>query len=202
MKFVIIFSIFTYAYNSILIRILIINIFHIFITALSLLKLQTSKLKFSLTDEFMSVLLIFYILILTSRIIFNLIYIDQNTSFLNFTLDPIFIFLLSIANLMFLTGILSLYNNDYVSKYIESERKNSSLISNLPGFAYRCLNDEFWTMKFISRGVYTLIGYQPEDLIDNRIIAFSELPFEISIITLEGISPGENLRNGIDNLFI
>ncbi|XFA99641.1 HD domain-containing phosphohydrolase [Candidatus Izemoplasma sp. B36] len=173
--FVVIFSIFTYAYNSILIRILIINIFHIFITGLSLSKLQSSKLKFSITDEFMSVLLMFYILILFSRIIFNLIYIDQNTSFLNFTLDPIFIFLLSIANLMFLTGILSLYNNDYVSKYIESERKNSSLISNLPGFAYRCLNDEYWTMHYVSNQFKNISGYKVKDIINNDTLSYEDL---------------------------
>jgi len=26
----------------------------------------------------------------------------------------------------------------------------STLISNLPGFAFRCLNDDAWTMVFIS----------------------------------------------------
>ena len=32
----------------------------------------------------------------------------------------------------------------------ESERMLSTLIGHLPGMAYRCLNDENWTMEFIS----------------------------------------------------
>ena len=37
----------------------------------------------------------------------------------------------------------------------ESERMLSTLIRNLPGMAYRCLNDENWTMEFISEGFFT-----------------------------------------------
>ena len=47
----------------------------------------------------------------------------------------------------------------------ESERMLSTLIGNLPGMAYRCLNDENWTMEFISEGSHDLTGYAPADLI-------------------------------------
>jgi PAS domain S-box-containing protein len=57
----------------------------------------------------------------------------------------------------------------------ESERMLSTLIGNLPGMAYRCLNDENWTMEFISEGSHDLTGYAPADLIGNRILSYNEL---------------------------
>src|SRR5580698_333799 len=51
---------------------------------------------------------------------------------------------------------------------IEQERSISTLFSNLPGMAYRCLNDGAWTMEFVSGGSRELTGYDPEALIGNR----------------------------------
>ncbi len=56
----------------------------------------------------------------------------------------------------------------------ESERTLSTLMSNLPGMAYRCLPDPQWTMKFVSSGCIDLTGYDPSDLIDNRKTSFGE----------------------------
>ena len=47
----------------------------------------------------------------------------------------------------------------------ESEMSLSVLLSNLPGVAYRSLNDEDWTMVFLSQGCLELTGYTPEELI-------------------------------------
>jgi PAS domain S-box-containing protein len=57
----------------------------------------------------------------------------------------------------------------------ESERMLSTLIGNLPGMAYRCLNDNNWTMEFISEGSHDLTGYAPGDLIGNRTLSYNEL---------------------------
>ncbi|MBT7071612.1 MAG: PAS domain S-box protein [Anaerolineae bacterium] len=57
----------------------------------------------------------------------------------------------------------------------ESERQLSTLMANLPGMAYRCLNDHEWTMEFISSGCYELTGYQAVELIENSKKAFAEL---------------------------
>ena len=57
----------------------------------------------------------------------------------------------------------------------ESFRANESLLKNLPGMAYRCMNDPSWTMKYVSMGCKQLTGYAPEDLIDNRTIAYSTI---------------------------
>ncbi|NES03270.1 MAG: hypothetical protein F6K22_10670 [Okeania sp. SIO2F4] len=47
---------------------------------------------------------------------------------------------------------------------LESQRTLTTLMSNLPGMAYRCLNDSHWTMIFVSQGCYSLTGYLPQDL--------------------------------------
>ncbi len=57
----------------------------------------------------------------------------------------------------------------------ESERQLRTLLSNLPGVAYRCRNDPSWTMQFISDGVFDLTGYPAEDLVGNRRVAFGDL---------------------------
>ncbi len=58
---------------------------------------------------------------------------------------------------------------------IESVRSREILFSNLPGMAYRCSNDEHWTMRFISNGCYSVTGYSTEALLNNRSITFEEV---------------------------
>lgn len=57
----------------------------------------------------------------------------------------------------------------------ESEREKNVILSYLPGMAYRCKNDESWTMEFVSDGVYDLTGYQVEELLLNKNISYKEL---------------------------
>lgn len=57
----------------------------------------------------------------------------------------------------------------------ESERALSTLLNNLPGMAYRCLYDEYWTMLFVSNGCEKLTGYKEKDILLNRHIAFTDL---------------------------
>jgi len=58
---------------------------------------------------------------------------------------------------------------------MERERAFSSLVSNLPGFAYRCANDKDWTMLFISDGCTEITGYKPDDFINNKLLAFNDI---------------------------
>ncbi len=57
----------------------------------------------------------------------------------------------------------------------ESERSKAVLLSHIPGLAYRCLNDEAWTMLFLSEGCFDLTGYQIDSLIQNREKAFKDI---------------------------
>ncbi|WP_137221440.1 MHYT domain-containing protein [Shewanella sp. MEBiC00475] len=48
---------------------------------------------------------------------------------------------------------------------IKSEAQFRSLISNIPGIAYRCLNAEDWPMLFISDAVEQITGYPASDYV-------------------------------------
>lgn len=60
-------------------------------------------------------------------------------------------------------------------KLKEKERQLSSMVSNLPGFIYRCLDDDNWTMIYISGQCKEITGYEPDDLIHNRIRSFKDI---------------------------
>ncbi|WP_394220577.1 MHYT domain-containing protein [Alteromonas gracilis] len=58
----------------------------------------------------------------------------------------------------------------------ESEAKFRSLISNIPGMAYRCLSMPGWPMVFISDAVLEVTGYPPEDFtLPNPKRSFADL---------------------------
>ena len=88
-------------------------------------------------------------------------------------------------NPVFVNGIISdkvaVFAEDItVRKEIENrlrerERQLSTLIGNLPGFVYKCLNDRDWTMEYISDGITTIAGYHPSELIANEKITYNDL---------------------------
>ncbi len=57
----------------------------------------------------------------------------------------------------------------------ESQRVLSTLMSNLPGMVYRCLNEPDWTMVFVSTGCAELTGYQQADLADNARVSYNQI---------------------------
>ncbi len=57
----------------------------------------------------------------------------------------------------------------------DKQRTLETLISNLPGVAYKCRNDPQWTMEFVSEGCLELTGYPVEDLLMNRKLSFQDL---------------------------
>ena len=57
----------------------------------------------------------------------------------------------------------------------ENERRLNTLLNHLPGMAYRCLNDNDWTMQLVSKGAEALTGYRPDELENSRITSFANL---------------------------
>ncbi|MCB0805151.1 MAG: PAS domain S-box protein [Bacteroidales bacterium] len=57
----------------------------------------------------------------------------------------------------------------------ESNRRMATLMDNLPGMAYRCLNDRNWTMEFISSGCLALTGYKSLDIINNQKLSYNNI---------------------------
>ncbi len=58
---------------------------------------------------------------------------------------------------------------------VESERRLRTLMSNLPGMAYRCLNLPRWPMVFVSEGCLDLTGYRAEELLDMGEVEYGDL---------------------------
>jgi len=54
-----------------------------------------------------------------------------------------------------------------------SERQKATLISNLPGFVYRCANDKDWTILYISDGCKTITGYETDDFLQNKRVSYN-----------------------------
>ncbi|HSV76492.1 MAG TPA: PAS domain S-box protein, partial [Bacteroidales bacterium] len=63
-------------------------------------------------------------------------------------------------------------------KLTERERAFSTLVASLPGMAYRQAFDRHWTTHLISKACLNLTGYSPEDLVDNKTIAYNDLILE------------------------
>lgn len=69
-------------------------------------------------------------------------------------------------------------NKKIHDQLLESERKYSTLVDNLPGMAYRCKNDKNWTMEIVTKGCEELTGFKPEALIDNFELSYADLILE------------------------
>jgi PAS domain S-box-containing protein len=57
----------------------------------------------------------------------------------------------------------------------ESERRYSSMISHLPGFVYRCSNNQKWTMHYISEGCYPITGYRANEFINDKVLSYNDI---------------------------
>jgi PAS domain S-box-containing protein len=60
-------------------------------------------------------------------------------------------------------------------KLAEQERRLDSMVSNLPGFVYRCKFDKSWTMLYLSSAVEKITGYAPDSFINNKKIAYNDI---------------------------
>jgi len=86
-------------------------------------------------------------------------------------------------------NLFRILENDYIHCFIQdltekketinelksSQRVYTTLLKNLPGIAYRCKNDEHYTMEFLSEGCRDLTGYNVDELTNNKKIGYSDL---------------------------
>ena len=63
----------------------------------------------------------------------------------------------------------------YTLKIQESERQLSTLIANLPGMAFRCRNDKYWTMLFVSKGCEALTGFTVDELTNSHVLSYARI---------------------------
>jgi PAS domain S-box-containing protein len=66
-------------------------------------------------------------------------------------------------------------NRAMATALAERERTLATAMGNLPGMAYRCANDQQWTLAFVSAGCTELTGYSAEELLGNARIAYGDL---------------------------
>ncbi len=57
----------------------------------------------------------------------------------------------------------------------DEHERLQTLIHNIPGITYRCIKDKHWTMKFLSEGVEKLTGYEADEMLENKKIAYNEI---------------------------
>lgn len=67
------------------------------------------------------------------------------------------------------------YDRQQLAIIDEQRRRLYTLMSNLPGMAYRCKNDADWTMEFVSKGCFELTGYNDYEIEQNKLISYGKL---------------------------
>jgi len=70
--------------------------------------------------------------------------------------------------------IYILVKNDF-EKVDSYKRKHQTLLSNLPGMAYRCRNTLEWPMEYVSLGCDQLTGYTSDDIVSGRPVHYGDL---------------------------
>jgi diguanylate cyclase (GGDEF)-like protein/PAS domain S-box-containing protein len=168
--------IYTYIDFNTFIRAVFYSVSIILILLLNLHALAKNNVKHPILQErLMFGIIVFVASVELVRLITLFIMRESTNDFLAYRYDSVFIVIVGLSNLLIPTGIYSMINNKQTIKLSESERSKNSLLSNLPGFAYRCLNDEHWTMIFLSDGFEELTGYKKEEILHNNVLSFEDL---------------------------
>jgi len=84
---------------------------------------------------------------------------------------------------------------------LDRARVLDTLINNLDGMAYRCLNDAHWTMVFVSQGCLALTGYTPQELVHNTTVSWEQITHPLDrerVRTSVATTSSNNLRFAVD----
>jgi PAS domain S-box-containing protein len=69
----------------------------------------------------------------------------------------------------------------------QKEKLLSSLLKNFPGAAYRCENNEKWTMLYLSDAVEQLTGYPARSFLNNNELSFKKLMHPSDVIRINEV---------------
>ncbi|EYC50188.1 diguanylate cyclase [Hylemonella gracilis str. Niagara R] len=84
---------------------------------------------------------------------------------------------------------------------LDRARVLDTLINNLDGMAYRCLNDAQWTMVFVSQGCLALTGYTPQELVHNTAVSWEQITHPLDrerVRNSVATTSANNLRFAVD----
>jgi len=56
-----------------------------------------------------------------------------------------------------------------------NQERFRTLVSNIPGAVYRCANDAYWTMEYLSDQIEHLCGYPATDFINNTVRSYKSI---------------------------
>ena len=70
---------------------------------------------------------------------------------------------------------LAIERHELLGSLQESKVRLETLVSNLPGMAYRCQNDPDWTMTYVSDSCEAITGYRRDEIEGNRVVAYADL---------------------------
>jgi len=70
-----------------------------------------------------------------------------------------------------------------------------TLVSNIPGAVYRCANDAFWTMEYMSDQIEQLSGYPATDFINNAVRSYKSIVHPEDVIkVVNAVNDGVNAK--------
>ncbi|MEM1311778.1 MAG: PAS domain S-box protein, partial [Cyanobacteria bacterium P01_H01_bin.153] len=99
-----------------------------------------------------------------------ILYLENRLATGVFTRDRI-----QLLNFLCAQAAISIANARLYADSQENRRQIATLLSNLPGMAYSCLNDEHWTIRFVSKGCFALTGYEEDELINSQVTSYAAL---------------------------
>lgn len=121
-------------------------------------------MKFILKNKKLKNTVLFLIFCLLLVVVHIYYLLDNQHSFIAVVL------LLIVATLLTIISKKNVYRELH-----EKERQFSSIITNLPGFVYRCKYDDEMTVIYISDRCQNITGYSPDDFINNHRISPSQI---------------------------
>ena len=69
-----------------------------------------------------------------------------------------------------------------------------SLVANLPGAVYRCSNDAFWTMEYLSDQIERVSGFPASDFINNAVRSYKSIVHPEDLIKVVNA-----IRDGVES---